>query len=82
MFLLPTVATQTGPSVYAVTSHFIRRQVHRKSEYIGKTYLALCAVIELLLLMAIRKGQFAALLAILSMLFSPHKLCSYTKELL
>jgi len=57
-----------------VTSHFIHRLIHRKSEYTCTTHTILCALIKLVLLRPTRKDRFAALLTALPALFSPHKL--------
>lgn len=81
--VLASYCSHTDSSEYqgTVTSHFIHRQIHRKSKYICATYPRLCALIELLI-RPIRKGQFAALFSTLSTLASSHKICSYTKEFL
>lgn len=81
--VLASYCSHTDSSEYlgTVTSHFIHRQIHRKSKYICATYPTLFAVIELLI-RPIRKGQCAALFSTLSTLVSSHKVCSYTKEFL
>lgn len=80
--MLPTIAAQTGLSIYALLLAVSFIDIHRKSKYMCTAYPTLCALIELSLLTPLSKGQSAALLTILSVLFSPHRLCSYTKELL
>lgn len=58
-------------------AHFIHR--HKQQMY---TYNLPCMVCPNLVSNLVRKSQFAVLLAIIFVLFSQHKLCSYTKELL